>query len=111
MGIRSQVGIALKADIAEEILKAHPWVKDESDEQHSSEEGCLFIFDDIKWYVLDDPEIAALYNDLMVKPDSFLIREACPEYPDSEDGNIGEWDDNPWDLRKHVSVELIYEGE
>ena len=108
MGIRSQVGIALKASIAEKVLKEHPWLLTDSDEQHKSEEGQLIIFHDVKWYASVDPQIILLYASLEnLQVDDYLIVEACSECPDV-DGGEGNWIDNPWNMRYATNVFVSY---
>lgn len=69
--------------------------------------GRLFIFESIKWYT-DNEEIAKVLKFLRADPESYILVEACSDYP-SEDEREGEWDDNPWELRSNVTVALSYE--
>ena len=107
MPITSQVGIALKAEVVIETLKLHSWINDESDEKHTSKEGALFIFHNIKWY-RQDPRVIALYNYFTHIYHDVLIRESCDEFPENDDGNFGGWIENPWGLHKALKTELCY---
>ena len=119
MGVRSDVGIAMKeyvfqnlSEKAKEFLEEWGFeerealdlesVKDEDDA------GRLFVTQDVKWYWHDFEDIIAFMKHLKDDHDDadWLLLQACHDYPDSTDGDEGGWHDNPFDFYKQVSVEL-----
>lgn len=108
MGIRSDVGLACKKDLAKLVLERFPWVA-ESAEEHTHDEGTLFHFTDIKWYRDLDEDIIALYAFLKEHDEDYLIVEACHDYPESDQGDAGSWTDNPWNVYRAVSVSISFE--
>lgn len=113
MGIRSDVGLAIKAEAWDE---APDWFRnfwlenaDTIDENHL-EEGRFFIIEDVKWYVVTDEDIKKVVDYLRERPEMYRLVEACLEYP-TQDGEEGEWSDNPWNLTLNISVSLSYEGD
>jgi len=73
--------------------------------------GSLFIAEGVKWYHFEYDDIAAFYKYMNENhdPEDWLIVQACHDYPESTDGDEGEWHDNPFGLRKCVSVELAWD--
>ena len=114
MGIRSEVAIAIKNDayklLSDESKKTiKEWFGEYADR---NEDGLLFFVDGIKWYHDVYPELHALYQDFYELPDdSYRLIKATPEYPEENDGDAGEWYDNPWYVEKQVSVEVYWEGK
>ena len=110
MGIRSDVAIAIKneafealSEISQNMLRKDFVLAEEHNE------GMLFHSESIKWYLNSDPEIAQLYEDLNNLEDEeegFLLLEACHDYPDHRDNELGEWHDNPWGLYREVRVSI-----
>ncbi len=118
MGIRSDVGIALKDELVTHLQTNHPdtyqWLAQESDEVHIRRgHGKLFVIHDCKWPLIgSNPQKDALYEILDNQEcHNYLIVEACHDYPSDDENDIGGWIDNPWDLRKYVTVNLSYEGD
>jgi hypothetical protein len=115
MGIRSDVGVALKHNVLR-ALENNPVVTkllSESSQVLEEDEGKLFVFEHVKWYrgLGGYEDIDALYSALSGEDDGdYRIVEACHDYPNSKDGDCGGWDDNPWDLCRSISVTLWYEG-
>lgn len=111
MGIRSDVGVALHKSIHDGVLEKNPFLNEAQVFKH--EEGTLYVFTEYKWYTGIDEEVTGLYKTLEEIEDGslFLIVEACSEYPDASDSDIGCWSDNPWGLQKCVSVSLEFEVE
>ena len=110
MGVRSDVGIALKKGLAKKVLKECEELFDYADEHLKHKEGSLFVFRDIKWYTVEDKGIALLYKFLQrAKAAHYLVVEACLDYPASDEGDIGGWYYNPWGLCKCVSATIEYE--
>lgn len=111
MGTRSDVFIAVKrgsktmpADVATFLQSLDP-VHEVVDEGE-----CFFIVD-VRWG-LDHPCVDALYAYLGSLPtDSYLVIEACYDYPASDDGDIGQWHDNPWGARKSLSVAVAWDPQ
>jgi hypothetical protein len=117
MGIRSDVGVALKKSLFSELGEKHPgvirWLEGMCDDRDIGEDdgGLLYIFRSIKWYRNDYEDIVSLYSALDdCDPDhsNHKIVEACHDYPNSEEGDSGSWDDNPWNLCRNIEVTLSY---
>ena len=122
MGIRSDVAIAMKEYVYEnlspevrkileewgfeEVSKYEPQTEKNQD---LDDAGRLFATTDVKWYT-DYEDITALYKHMREAHDEedWIIFQACHDYPDTTDGDEGGWYDNPFDLSKHVSVELSW---
>ena len=109
MGIRSDVILCIENEVYKSL-------SDESKETirdwlgvyvDRAEEGMIFEEDGLKWYHDMSPELMALYEDLDNKDADgagYLIIAACSEYPSDTEGDVGAWDDNPWDAHRVVSV-------
>ena len=109
MSIRSEVGVALKSSIVERMTteQISRWFGD-ADDHMLSDEGQLWAWHRIKWY-RGDAAIAELYEFLeSVEHDDYLVVVATPEYPDSEEGCVGGWDENSWNLHRYVSCGVTY---
>lgn len=110
MGIRSDVGIALKHSIVRELPQdVKKFLYDESEDIDSREEGVLFVFRDVKWNATYN-EIKGFYEALKkFNWNDYIVVEACFDYPESDDGDAGYWSNNPWSLHRSVVVELCFE--
>lgn len=116
MSSRSKVVIAIRYSVWEKISGVVRDCLDEADELLQKPEGFLFIFDEIRWpIVLVEGDINSsdpceqLVGFLKTQPESdYLVVEACYDYPDSDDGDMGKWTDNPWDIRRVVSVDILF---
>ena len=108
MGIRSDVAIAIKKEtFAALSVRSQMFVRETFGEAGENEEGLLFHTEYIKWYTQSNPEITKLYEELYELDDeSYLIIEACHDYPESTDGDIGGWIDNPWEVFRSVCVSI-----
>lgn len=112
MGIRSDVSIALKNNVfeglsAESKKTLKEWFKLASG---LTEEGVLFYAEMVKWYNNYYEDLIALYNDLEnFDEEDYLILVGCHDYPHSTESDIGDWQDNPWDIYKAVSVQIVWE--
>lgn len=111
MGIRSDVFLGFKTALWEALPEKHKdWLTREADKQDTTDEGKAFFFEEVKWYVGLDEDIDDLYKWLgEEEADDFIIVEACHDYPDSDDGDLGSWVENPWNAARHVSVEVYWE--
>jgi hypothetical protein len=104
MGIRSDVFVAIHRDLWGKVEHLSIWGDADS---HNTEDGHHgFLFTDIKWYRCEDQHIAELYRLIDNDPALHWIVEACPEYPESSDGDSGEWSNNPWGGHRVVSVSI-----
>jgi len=114
MGIRSDVILCIRNEAYRRLSKASTDTIEEYFCEYSERtaEGLLFEASDVKWYEDSYPALIALYKDLedLGLPDDFLIVVATPEYPNTDDGDFGCWDDNPWGVRKIVSCCLEWYG-
>ena len=109
MGIRSDVAIAIKNEAFEALSQASQnMLRKDFVLAEEHDEGMLYHSANIKWYVNCDPEIAQLYEDLhnLEDEESFLILEACHDYPEHRDNDLGEWYENPWNVFREVRVSI-----
>lgn len=110
MGIRSDVAVAVSAKalrgLSDDTLR---WMEADSNSRSDCTEGSFFLFTDIKWYWQSDKDIKKLYEELAaVDSAEYLVIEACHDYPSSEEGDRGDWLDNPWNIRRCVRVEISW---
>jgi hypothetical protein len=110
MGIRSNVVVAVKHSVINALSpETAEMLQNECDNAITTEEGKLFAFEDIKWYFGSDADLIKLYAELGNLPgEDYLIVCATSEYPDDTEGDCGSWWDNPWEVRKNVSVTVEY---
>jgi len=109
MGTRSDVVLCMKNKVYQELSdKSKATIQGYfGDFENRTEEGLLFQALDIKWYYTCYSDITELYSDLSkADEEEYKLLTACNEYPDDIDGDLGYWDDNPWDINKQVSVSL-----
>lgn len=111
MGIRSDVGIAVKSEFgkgfeekAKEVNLDLDWAT-----KYENPEGTLYVFNDIKWYRNDSDYPCDAIQEYLesLGEENYKLVESCPEYPDTGE-NCGSWDENPWNLSKVVKVELSF---
>lgn len=121
MGVRSDVGIAMKEYVYENLsVKAKEFLKEwgfEESARRKPEEvndeddaGRLLTTSDVKWYSHDYDDIIAFMKHLNEHhdEDDWLLLQACHDYPEANDGDEGGWYNNPFDFVKNVSVELAW---
>lgn len=111
MGIRSDVGVALKKHLVDALTEEQKtaWFGD-CRSKYTHAEGTLYHWEHVKWYVEHYDEIKDLYTWLRSQPrEDYLVVAVCHDYPESDDGNIGGWNENPWNLYRVVSVSLNIE--
>jgi hypothetical protein len=121
MGVRSDVGIAMKEYVYQNLsVKAKEFLKEwgfEESARRTSEEvndeddaGRLLTTSDVKWYHFDYEDIQAFMKHLrdVHDEDDWLLLQACHDYPETDDGDEGGWYNNPFDFVKNVSVELSW---
>jgi len=111
MGIRSEVVVAMKLDVYNKLTPdTVKWLNEVSDQQNmrSEGDGVSFMFDYIKWYTDQYPEIVQLYKELsdLECDEDYLIIDACSEYPENDENDRGCWYENPWNYHKSVSVTI-----
>ena len=111
---KNDVGIAVKAEFVEDLVKKFPWLEEHPKHvvaQDGKEVGTLFIVEDINWNTVVPGELGHTVTAALnaIGEDNYLLVDACHDYPTSDEGDKGEWHDNPWWLSKCVSVELTYE--
>ena len=108
MGVRSDVAIAVKKEtFAALSVRSQLFVRETFGEAGENEEGLLFHTEHIKWYTQSNPEITKLYEELYELDDeSYLIIQACHDYPETTDGDIGGWHENPWEVFRDVRVSI-----
>jgi hypothetical protein len=111
MSSRSDVVFACREQIKKSIDDCFPWVRKDSEYVLTDNQGILFHFVDVNWDLIYDEDINALYRWLdSQNAKDFIIIEACYDYPNSDSGNLGEWTENPWNIRKAISVSIEYIG-
>lgn len=110
MGVRSDVAVCLKTSLNKMLpMKFRASLFTEA-EEHEAEEGVCYVFKDIKWYFDLDTEIMEFYSWLHENNSAdYKVVIACHDYPSSDDGADGSWNDNPWDAHREVSVSLVVE--
>jgi len=109
MGIRSEVGFAAKPNVVENLSEeARATITRYFGEVHDQhEEGTLWFVERIKWYSDTYDDLISLYAELENFDDEdYIIVQACYDYPTLDEGNIGDWRDNPWNMYKEVSVRV-----
>lgn len=111
MGIRSDVGIAIKYKILTKLSDSLlTFLRTNSSRIYQNEEGMLYEFKCWKWRE-DYSEIKSLYNELDdFDEEGYLIIQACTESPGLS-SDFGGWWDNPWKLSQATSVSLHIEEE
>jgi len=115
MGVRSDVGLAIKRNVytsltVEQRGKIAEIMK-HSNETYEHDEGFLFTWSDVKWYLDSYQEIKHLYEVLeSLQVDDFLMVVATPEDPTDIGDDRGDWYDNPWDLRKYSTCTLEFDN-
>lgn len=74
-------------------------------------EGTGYSMDYVKWYRNDDEELIQFYNFLETKVDycDYTVIEACLDYPESSDGDAGEWYNNPWGASRYVRTGIEFD--
>lgn len=112
MGIRSDVGFCMKNKVYQGLSdKTKETIKERFGEfKERSEEGLFFFADSLKWYHESHGDLIQLYSELSdAEDDDYLIIQACGEYPTDDEGDMGGWYGNPWEMYKAVSVSLEWE--
>ena len=121
MGVRSDVGIAMKEYVFQNLSeKAKKFLEEWGFEEQTvykpenkkdeDDAGRLLVTQDVKWYWHDYDDIIAFMKHLDDDhdDDDWLLLQACHDYPESTEGDEGEWHANPFDFGKSVSVELVW---
>lgn len=112
MSTFSDVAIAIKTDLYNSLdPKLRGWLLTNFETALKHEEGMLFHAESIKWYQTHD-EVAALTRALAEQDqggESWLIIDACHCHPTDDDGDEGGWIENPWGLRKQVTISIGFD--
>ena len=116
MGIRSDVAVALKKEVFDNLSAKSRKTLDEWFVQPASvsQDGHVLFYEErIKWYNTSDNGLISLYSELfsVFDDEDYLIVEACHDYPESTEGNVGGWYENPWDIIKNYTVSLEWDEE
>jgi len=120
MGIRSNVVVALRTEAYNALTKdMQEWLKKDSHITHwacdlpesfdySKDDGVAFMWDQVKWYSEEDPELLELYSALhaLEMYDDLVVIVACSEYPGDHDGDMGSWYSNPWEFYKYTVCDI-----
>lgn len=115
MGVRSDVGLAIKRNVYTSLTVEQRGkiaeIINQVDETIEHDEGFLFTWRSVKWYHDSFQVLKDLYSVLeSLKADDFLVVVATPEYPESTDGDCGDWWNNPWELRKYSTCTLEFDN-
>tara|TARA_Y100000034_G_scaffold124946_1_gene173812 strand:+ start:655 stop:1008 length:354 start_codon:yes stop_codon:yes gene_type:complete len=113
MGIRSDVGIAIKNDVYDQLpVRTKLFIQEHFSQEDHTEEGeeggRLFHTSGVKWH-LSHSDISNFYEELEKIDewgDGYLILEGCYEYPESIESDAGNWHDNPWGMYRNVEVSI-----
>lgn len=115
MGIRSDVFLAVKTDIASEFNeKFGPMLREEyGAEVFEHAEGTAYFMDYVKWYhdIYDDLVEMYRWLDAQEDDENYIIIQACSEYPEDHNEDLGAWDENPWGACRVVSVSIQFDRE
>ena len=112
MGIRSDVVVALKKNLVDDLTEEQKtaWFG-AADRKLEHEEGTLYHWDHTKWYFEEYDHLVSLYEWLYNQDyDDFLVVVACHDYPESFDGDLGAWTDNPWNAHRMISISINIEN-
>jgi hypothetical protein len=111
MGIRSDVGIAVKSEFTEGFEAIASEHQVDFANTFTKEEGKAYLFEYVKWNT-DFSHVEALTNYLTsIGEENYIIVEACHDYPESTDGDAGEWYDNPFNVSRNISVSISIDSE
>jgi hypothetical protein len=108
MSTRSDVGIAIKKELFKLFSEDD---KNKYFQGYDScigrEEGVLYIFKQVNSSSFDEFKhfLSAASNN---EPEMYLLIDVCFDYPEADCDDCGCWYDNPWCLRRVLSVELTW---
>ena len=116
MGIRSDVAVALKKNVFDNLSAGSRQTLSEWFGEPASVNGqghVLFYTEFVKWYFSSYEDLVALYAELLDSFDEeeYLIVQACHDYPESTEGDLGGWYDNPWGAYRSVRVEVKWDHD
>ena len=113
MGIRSDVFVALKKELVEKLPEKYDKMLREEYRAEVLEhaEGRAYFMEYVKWYAHNDAELVEFYewldgNEAM---DQHLVIEACHDFPESTDGDAGDWNNNPWGACRYVRAGIEFD--
>lgn len=112
MGIRSDVGLAISAELYSKMGgKEFDWLRNEAYETHTHPLGILFVFRETKWYGDDVYKLRYFLEENDEEEGSYFEAIACSESPElGDDDYHGDWWDNPWNLCKRTTVTLEFDS-
>jgi len=115
MGIRSDVAVALKKNVWDGLSEESRSTLTEwfHEPESTTKEGHVLLHNEhIKWYHDSHKDLRDFYSELLYNFDDedYLIVKACHDYPETTNGDLGEWHDNPWNIYKSVSVSIQWDG-
>ena len=115
MGVRSDVAVALKKNVWESLTPESKKTLGEwfpEGPASETQDGHVLFYDErIKWYHEIYEDLVQLYAELngVFDDEDYLIIQACHDYPTSDEGNLGGWYENPWEMYKNWSVSLEWD--
>jgi hypothetical protein len=99
-----KVGVKLPQHISEMLVTSF------EAEVLENAEGTAYNIEDVKWYPSHNTDVGELYSFLRsLERSSFIVIDACYDYPESNENDAGEWFDNPWNAHKHVRVSIEFD--
>lgn len=105
MAVRSDVFIGVKVALSADM----EWALKErfAAQILIHERGVAYVMQDVKWY---GDDVDAIYAELAGRDiHDVIVVAACHDYPDSDEGDYGAWEDSPWQPCREISVSLNYE--
>ena len=112
MGMYSDVALAIRKEAWESLpANIQEIVFDCFDDTVDVSEcgGRLFHVTDIKWCPLSDQEIGKLLKALAkTEGCNYKLIVAHHDYPNSDNDDVGWWDENPWNICKFTTVRISY---
>ncbi len=108
MSTRRDIAVALKHSVM--LNKASMKLLDTAAAVHVYKQDRLYLFEYVVWDPAYQESIRMLYEDITQYPAAdYRIVTACSEFPESDVGDIGEWDCNPWSIARNVEVTVHLE--
>jgi len=108
MGIHSQVVVALKTRVYNQLSRETVgWLNkcDRVEAVPGELGGISFRWSFTKWGYCKSSTL--LYEELdAIDTEDYLVLVACHDYPFSEEGDVGCWDENPWNYYKHTETTI-----
>lgn len=108
MATRSDVGIVIVSEFIPELEKIFEKYDMDPDETRNHEMGNAYLFRDIKWFdeIPFTKEVIEFLSELDLE--HFQVIEIDLADLSNEEGDLGGWYDNPFNMRRMVTVALKF---